>query len=49
MRNNEMTDRQAQRLVEWLLKKGFTEEEANEALAYVMGVKKGSQPPTKTE
>lgn len=43
-----MSDRQAQRLIEWLLKQGFTREKANEALAYVMGVKEqGSQPPSK--
>lgn len=42
--SKKMTDRQAQRLVEWLLKQGFTKDKANEALAYVMGVKqKGSQ------
>ena len=40
-----MTDKQAQRLIDWLLDAGFTNEKANEALAYVMGVKeKGSQP-----
>ena len=50
--SNEMTDKQAQRLVEWLLKEGFSNEKAYEALAYIMGVKSadkviGSQPPSK--
>ncbi|MCC8157272.1 MAG: hypothetical protein LIO54_08355 [Oscillospiraceae bacterium] len=45
-----MTDKQAQRLIDWVMKQGFTREKANEALAYVMGAaekppdnKKGSQ------
>lgn len=41
----DMTDKQAQRLVDWLLDAGFTKEKAHECLARVMGVKeKGSQP-----
>ena len=50
--SNEMTDKQAQRLVEWLLNEGFSKEKAYEALAYTMGVKSadkiiGSQTPDK--
>lgn len=49
--NDNMTDKQAQRLIEWVIAHGFTRDQANEALAYVMGAaekppdkEKGSQP-----
>lgn len=35
---NVLTDEQAQRLVEWLMENGFSEQKAYEALAYTMGV-----------
>ena len=35
---NVLTDEQAQRLVEWLMENGLSEQKAYEALAYMMGV-----------
>ena len=36
---NELTEEEAQRLVEWVIGQGHSEQEAYEALAYTMGVK----------
>ena len=36
---NELTEEEAQRLVEWVIGHGHSEQEAYEALAYTMGVK----------
>ena len=44
----DMTDKQAQRLAEWLKQHGFTQTKINDAVAHMMGIKKEKpQPRTK--
>ncbi len=46
MREDYMSEIQAQRLIEWVLAQGMSREKANEALAHVMGA---SPSPNKKE